>query len=205
MRIEIKCEIEASSKKLRTLDGKIEANTMQPLKSKYWWLFFIRGVLAVLFGIASLLVWPILELGPMWSFFGTYIFIQGALTLMLYLKTKEGKQSLPVLLESVLGISIGVFLVMQTDLGNDVFVVSFVSWGIGTGLCKVVGSVLLYSEQKSYWVLGVTGLLSILFNLMFYVQAELEKGFIVWTLSIYFIVYGVLLTVLGAKLKAWQE
>jgi uncharacterized membrane protein HdeD (DUF308 family) len=178
---------------------------MQPIKSKYWWIFSIRGCLAMLFGFTALLLWPILELGLMGSFFGIFIFIQGALTLIAYLKIKEGTHSLPVLLESVLGIAIGIFLVMQTDLTPDVFVVSFVSWGIGAGLCKAITSLLFYRKQKSYWGLGLIGLLSILFNLMFYVQANLEKGYIVWILSIYFVVYGLLLTIFGFKLKVWRD
>ena len=59
---------------------------MQPKKSGYWWIFFIRGCLAILFGFTALFLWPILELGLMGSFFGVYIFIQGALTLVVYLK-----------------------------------------------------------------------------------------------------------------------
>jgi len=178
---------------------------MQPIKSKYWWIFSIRGCLAVLFGFTALLLWPILELGLMGSFFGIYIFIQGGLTLIVYLKIKEGNRSLPVLLEGVWGIAIGIFLVMQTNLTPVLFMVSFVLWGIGTGLCKVIVSVLLYGKQKFYWVLGLLGLLSILFNLMFYIQADLEKGYIDWILSIYFVVYGLLLTIFGFKLKVWQD
>ena len=86
------------------------------------------------------------------------------LTLIVYLKIRIGHHRQPVLLEGVLGISVGIFLVMQTNLTPTVFVVSFVSWGLGTGLCKVIGSLLIYREKKFYWVLGLVGLLSILFN-----------------------------------------
>jgi uncharacterized membrane protein HdeD (DUF308 family) len=94
-------------------------------------------------GIFGLLLWPILELGPLGSFFGIYIFMQGVLTLIAYLKIKKSSQSLPVLLESVLGISIGIFLVVKTDVIPFVFIVSFITWGIGAGVCQVIRSFFL--------------------------------------------------------------
>ena len=142
---------------------------MQLAHSKYWWTYATRGVLAVAFGLFALLLWPILELGPMGSFFGIFIFIQGALTLIAYLKIKKNSQSLPVLMESVLGISIGTFLVLLTDFTHALFIVSFITWGIGIGICKVIRAVFLYKGQRFFLLLGINGLVSIVFNLMIYI------------------------------------
>ena len=174
---------------------------MQLAHSKYWWTYATRGVLAVGFGLFALLLWPILELGLMASFFGIYIFIQGVLTLVAYLKIKKNDQRLPVLLESVLGISIGTFLVLQTDFTHTLFVVSFVTWGISIGICKVIRAVFLYRNERIFLVLGINGLLSIVFNGVIYVQAEVTQKPIAWILSIYFVVYGLLMIIFGAKLK----
>ena len=91
---------------------------MQRIKSKYWWIFSIRGCLAMLFGCAAWLLWPILELGPMGAFFGAYIFIQGVLTLISFVKINKSYHSLPVLIESVLGISIAILTSNQTKGGS---------------------------------------------------------------------------------------
>jgi len=50
-----------------------------------------------------------------------------------------------------------------------------------------------------------TCLLSILFNVIIYIQAEVTKESIAWILSIYFVVYGLLMIIFGAKLKASKE
>ena len=178
---------------------------MQLIDAKYWWIFSIRGCLAVVFGILALLLWPILELGPMGSFFGIYIFIQGMLTLVVYLKIKKSSKNLPVLLEGLLGISIGTFLVLLTDFTQSLFIVSFITWGIGIGMCKVIRAVFLYRNQRLFLVLGINGLLSIFLNLIIYIQAEVTKEPIVWILSIYFAVYGLLMIIFGAKLKASKD
>ena len=186
-----------------TFDEK--ENSMQSVKSKYWWTFSVRGCIAMVFGILALLLWPILELGPMGSFFGIFIFIQGVLTLIAYLKIKKSSQSLPILLESVLGIAIGTFLVLLTDFTHALFIVSFITWGIGAGMCKVIRAVFLHRAQSVFLVLGINGLLSILFNVIIYIQAEVTKEPIVWILSIYFVIYGLLLIVFGANLKASKD
>jgi len=188
-----------------TSDDRKQENSMQQIKSKYWWTFSIRGFIALVFGIFALLLWPILELGPMASFFGIYIFIQGVLTLVAYLKIKKNSQSLPVLLESVLGLSIGTFLVMLTDFTQTLFIVSFITWGIGAGLCKVFRASFLYRDQRFFVVLGINGLLSILFNVIIYIQAEVTKEPIAWILSIYLVVYGLLMIIFGVRLKASKE
>ena len=177
---------------------------MQRIKSKYWWIFSIRGCLAMLFGCAAWLLWPILELGPMGAFFGAYIFIQGVLTLISFMKINKSYHSLPVLIESVLGMSIGVFLVMQADVTLALFMVCFVSWGFGAGLCKAIGSVLLYRKQRLFWILEINGLVSMVFYLAFYFQAQVTKEPVIWILGIYFMVYGLLMIIFSVKLKASQ-
>ena len=188
-----------------TWDDNAQERSMQHAQSKYWWIYATRGCLSVVFGIAALLIWPILEMGPMGSFFGVFIFIQGLLTLVPYLKMKKRPHRLPVFLESVLGISIGIFLFLMTDFSHALFIVSFISWGIGIGICKVIHAGFLYRNEKIFGVLGLNGLLSILFNLMIYVQAEVTQKPIAWILSIYFLVYGLLMITFGAKLKGKND
>ena len=127
------------------------------------------------------------------------------LTLIAYLKIKKSSRSLPVLLESLLGISIGTFLILLTDFTQSLFIVSFITWGIGIGMCKVIRAVFLYRNQRLFLVLGINGLLSIFLNLIIYIQAEVTKEPIVWVLSIYFAVYGLLMIIFGAKVKTSQD
>jgi uncharacterized membrane protein HdeD (DUF308 family) len=177
---------------------------MQNLQSKHWWTFTIRGCLAVLFGLFALLAWPILELGLLGAFLGIYILIQGVLALIAYLMMPKKAHTLPVLLESVLGIPIGTWLLMLTDFTHPLCIVSFVVWGIGIGFCKVIHAVFLFKDHDIFRVLGVNGLLSILFNVVIYIQAEVTEKPIVWILSLYFVVYGLLMIFFGAKVKASQ-
>lgn len=178
---------------------------MQSINLKYWWTFFLRGCIAVMFGFIAFFLIPILELGTMIPFFGGFILIQGVLAFIAYLMINKNKQSLPVLVESVLGISVGTFLVLLNDFNEALLIVSFITWGISAGICKVIRAAFLYRNQKFYVLLGINGLLSILLNLMIYVQAAVTITPLTGILSIYFVVYGTLLIIFGVRLKTSRE
>jgi uncharacterized membrane protein HdeD (DUF308 family) len=94
---------------------------------------------------------------------------------------------------------------MQADVTLAVFMIYFVSWGFGAGLCKAIGSVLLYRKQRHFWILEINGLVSMVFYLALYFQAQVTKEPIIWILAIYFVVYGSLMIFFGVKLKAPQN
>jgi uncharacterized membrane protein HdeD (DUF308 family) len=94
---------------------------------------------------------------------------------------------------------------MKADMTLAVFMVCFVSWGFGAGLCKAIGSVFLYRKQRLFWIIEINGLVSMAFYLAFYFQAQVTKEPIIWILGIYFVVYGLLMILFGVKLKASQD
>jgi hypothetical protein len=49
--------------------------------SKYWWVFTLRGLIAIAFGLAALL-WPALTLGVMVLLFGLFALFEGGLTIV---------------------------------------------------------------------------------------------------------------------------
>jgi uncharacterized membrane protein HdeD (DUF308 family) len=173
---------------------------MQFIVSKYWWFFFARGCLALLFGLVALVFWPILELVGVGVFFGVFILLQGVIRLITYLKIKGTYKALPFLAESVLGISIGAFLVMYPYVTREIFLVSFVAGGLGVGLLRAIFSFPLFRTQRSFWIFMRSDIVLILLFLVFNFQTALHKQQVVWVLSIYFLVYGFLLIIFGLNL-----
>lgn len=58
--------------------------------SKYWWVFTLRGLIAIAFGLASLL-WPALTLGVMVLLFGLFALFEGGLTIVTSFKKGDEK------------------------------------------------------------------------------------------------------------------
>jgi uncharacterized membrane protein HdeD (DUF308 family) len=175
---------------------------MQFIVSKYWWFFFARGCLALLFGLVALVFWPILELVGVGVFFGVFILLQGVIRLITYLKIKGTYKALPVLAESVLVISIGAFLVTYPYVTTEIFLVSFVAGGLGFGLLRAIFSFPFFRTRRSFWIFMRSDIVLILLFVVFDFQTALQKQQVVWVLSIYFLVYGFPLIIFGLNLMS---
>ena len=186
---------------LKKLKYYKNGDSMQLIESKFWWIFSVRGGLVFLFGLTALVLWPILEFAAMGFSFGVFILVQSVFGLITYLRIKGAYKALPLLAESVLGISIGAFLVLYPNVTVDIFLVSFVVGGIAAGVFRAIFSAPLFRTRRSFWIIMQIDILLLLFFFVFHLQAALDKHRIVWVLSIYFLVYGFLWIIFGVTLK----
>src|SRR5262249_1699856 len=77
------------------------------LMTQNWWALALRGVVAVLFGIAAF-VWPGITLWVLVALFGAYVLVDGIFALVAAF-TRVGRQRWWALLfEGIAGIAIGV-------------------------------------------------------------------------------------------------
>jgi uncharacterized membrane protein HdeD (DUF308 family) len=73
------------------------------------WMFLVRGVLAIVFGVLAL-IWPQLTLEALVYLFGAYVLIEGIFTLITLFTDRASTQSRILgLLEGLLDIGLGIF------------------------------------------------------------------------------------------------
>jgi uncharacterized membrane protein HdeD (DUF308 family) len=85
--------------------------------SKYWWIFAVRGVIAIAFGLASLM-WPALTLGVMVLLFGLFALFEGGLTIVTSLKKGDEKGGWTLLFEGLAGVLVCVIVLLGTSIGS---------------------------------------------------------------------------------------
>ena len=85
--------------------------------SKYWWVFTLRGLLAIAFGLAALL-WPALTLGVMVLLFGLFVLFEGFLTLVPSFGKGDEKGGWTLLFEGVAGLLVCVIVLLGASLGS---------------------------------------------------------------------------------------
>src|SRR5437868_7672719 len=71
----------------------VERNTLsmftnQYLMQRYWWVLALRGLIAVLFGIAALL-WPGLTILALIIIFGAYALVDGVMAVIVSLQERK--------------------------------------------------------------------------------------------------------------------
>jgi len=166
-----------------------------PTMSGTWWAMVLRGIVAVLFGLAALF-WPGLTLFVLLVCFGVYATVDGLLAIVAGIRASGGRRWL-LLAEGALGVLAG--LVVLFWPGTTALVVVYVisAWAIFTGLLKVVMAVAFRREIESGWLMILGGVLSMVFGVILGAMPGAGLVTLVWLIGIYALILGVALVMLG--------
>lgn len=168
--------------------------------SRNWWVYVARGIIAVLFGVAALL-WPAITLGVLVLLFGIYVFIEGLLALGSALKHRDEKGWWILLLEGLAGVLIGALAFLMPGVTAQILLVFIALWAFVTGILELVSAFALRKEIKGEWILGLSGILSMLIGVLLFANPVAGLLMVVWLIGIYAILFGLLLVYLGYKMR----
>jgi uncharacterized membrane protein HdeD (DUF308 family) len=166
-----------------------------------WWLFLLRGIAAIGFGIMAF-AWPALTLGALVVLFGAYVLVDAVFGLVDALRTRTtGSRIWPVVLESVLGIIVGLLTLLMPGVSALVLLMFVAAWAIVGGLLRIVLAFQIRKEITGEWILIVGGVLSILFGTLLIVLPQVGIVTLAWVIGIYAIAFGFLFVVLAVRLR----
>ncbi len=169
--------------------------------ARNWWLVALRGTLAVIFGAAAF-VWPGLTFEVLVLLFGAYAFVDGVLVFSFGLMAAgDREQWWPLVLSGILGIGLGVltFARPETMALALVYVAAF--WAIVTGLLEMVAAVRLRDVISGEWLMGLSGVLSIIFGVLVVAQPNAGALALVYLFGFYAILAGISQISLGFRLR----
>jgi uncharacterized membrane protein HdeD (DUF308 family) len=176
--------------------------------SKYWWIFTLRGIIAIAFGLAALL-WPALTLGVMVLLFGFFALLEGLLTVVTSFRKGEEKGGWTLLLEGLVGLLVCVIVLLGTSIGNMLwpkvaalmFVYYIAGWAMIAGLFKIITAFRIRREVKGEWILGLSGLISLLVGLILIIRPGAGVLAVAWLIGILAIILGIFQILLGLKFR----
>ncbi|MBN2437817.1 MAG: HdeD family acid-resistance protein [Deltaproteobacteria bacterium] len=176
--------------------------------SKYWWVFTLRGLIAMAFGLAALL-WPTLTLYEIILLFGFFTLLDGGLTIFASLLKGNDKARWPQLFEGGFGLAVCVIVLVYANMGSlfwpQVAAITLVyhiaAWAILTGLFKTITTIRLRKEIEGKWALGLCGAVSILAGAILIFRAGAGVLATAWFIGIFAIVLGIFFMFIGLKLR----
>lgn len=172
--------------------------------SQNWWLVILRGVLAILFGVFAF-VWPGLTLLTAIFMFGIYAVVDGLIAIWTSIsRTKDSPRWWTFLLEGLLGIGAGIVALLRPDVATLALIYIIASWAVITGILEIAGAIRLRNEISNEWLLGFSGLVSIILGVFLFLQPLAGSFAIIWTIAAYALIFGVLLIILGFRLRNWK-
>jgi uncharacterized membrane protein HdeD (DUF308 family) len=169
--------------------------------ARNWWAVALRGVAAVLFGVAAL-IWPGLTLGILVLLFGAYVLVDGIFALILAIqRATHHTRWWPLLLEGLAGIVVGLLTFFWPGITALVLLVLIASWAIVTGFLELIAAMELRREIANEWLLGLSGLASVLFGVLLILMPGAGALALVWLIGVYALVFGILLLGLAYRLR----
>ena len=178
---------------------------MVRLLARNWWVLTIRGVLAILFGIATFFL-PGLTLATLALMFGAFAIVDGAFAIASAITGRTG--GMPwwaLLVEGLLGIAAGALTIVWPGITLLTFLYLIAAWAIATGIFEIVAAIRLRKEIEGEWALGLCGVASIVLGLALGGAPLQGLVVIAWIIGVYAIAFGAFLLSLSFRLRKFSR
>ena len=172
--------------------------------SRNWWALALRGLAAVLFGVATF-VWPDISLAVLVACFGAYAFVDGALATVVALSHTKMPYWWVLLLEGLVGIGAGIFTFFYPGITATALLVVIAAWAIITGIFEVITAIQLRHELEGEWLLALSGVMSVVFGVLIAWQPNAGALAVLWLIGAYAIVFGAIEMILAFRLRGLKE
>ena len=170
-----------------------------------WWAVVLRGVLAILFGVIALAL-PGATLTALVLLYGAYALVDGVFSLgVLAFGHRGGRPWWSLLLEGLLGIGAAAVTFFWPGLTLLVLVSIVAAWSIIRGVFLVAAAIRLRKEIKGEWLLALAGVLSVALGALILFMPLAGAVAIAFALGVYAIAFGLVLVVLGVRMKRWSK
>jgi uncharacterized membrane protein HdeD (DUF308 family) len=168
----------------------------------HWWVILVRGIAAVVFGVVAFVL-PGATLLAVIFIWGAYAVIDGAFALyMTYLTARQGRRWWPYLLEGVVGVGAGAVAFGSPGLTALALLYLIAAWAIVTGIVEVVAAVEMRTLIQNEWLLGVAGVLSVVFGVLVAIQPDAGALAVVWIIGTYALLFGIALIGLAFRVRS---
>ena len=167
---------------------------------RHWWLFVVRGVLAIVFGIVAL-IWPGLTKYVLVLLFGAFALVDGIFAVAASITFhKYFERWWAVLVEGLTGIVLGVLTFLWPGITALVLVYFIAAWAVITGIFEIVTATRIRFFIPGEWSMILAGVFSILFGVLLFVFPGAGVVGLVWVIGIFAIVFGVMQLILSSRL-----
>lgn len=169
--------------------------------SERWWVLLLRGIIAVLF---SVMIWmqPKISLAALVILFGAFALADGILGVWTALASRKDRDNWWVLmLWGLVGIGIGILTFVAPAITALALLFYIAIWAIVTGVLEVITAVKLRKEIEGEWLLGLAGVVGILFGILLIARPGIGVLAVLWLIAAYSLILGILLIILSFRVR----
>lgn len=172
--------------------------------TRNWWAEALRGVVAILFGLAAIF-WPTITLTTLVLLFGAFVFLDGVFAIVAAVRAAEqAMRWWPLLLEGIVGIAIGAVSFARPGVTAVALLYLIAAWAIIAGIMRIVVAVEVRREVRGEWLLAMSGALSVLLGVVLVLFPGAGALALVRVIGAFALLYGVLSLILAFQLRDWR-
>jgi uncharacterized membrane protein HdeD (DUF308 family) len=176
-----------------------------------WWVLALRGLIAVLFGLAAFL-WPG-GIGPqalavLVPLFGAYAVIHGIFAIGIAFMERGQFERWWILqhwwlllLEGVVGIAAGIISLAWPSIAIGTLLYVIATWAIVNGLLEIGAAVWLRNVFRDESLPLVGGILSLIVGVILMLRPDAPPLAVLWLFGAFAVSFGVLLTMFALRLR----
>jgi uncharacterized membrane protein HdeD (DUF308 family) len=168
--------------------------------ARNWWAVVLRGICAVLFGLAAF-AWPGITLAILILLYGAYALADGVFAVIWSIRSRHGGFPWGVFLAGLAAIVAGVFAFLWPGLTALALLYLIAAWAIVRGVFEIIAAFHLRKELEHEWLLALSGLASIVLGVFLLAWPGAGVLVALWWIGGFAIVFGLLTIALGFRLK----
>ena len=169
--------------------------------ARNWWLFVLRGIAAILFGILTL-VWPGITITALVILFGAYALVDGIGSLWSAARHRGDRNyRMFSVLEGIAAVVLGILTLIWPGITALALLLLIGAWAVVTGVAEIAAAVRLRKMIRGEAFLALTGVLSIAAGIIIFVRPGAGALGIAIVIGIYALLFGAVLVALGLRFR----
>jgi uncharacterized membrane protein HdeD (DUF308 family) len=169
--------------------------------ARNWWVFALRGVVAILFGVLAF-VRPGITLEALVLLFAFWALFDGILALIGSVGAAEAHEPWwPLVLMGLLGIAAGTLTLKWPGITALALLLVIAYWSIFRGILEIIAAVRLRDLIQGEGWFTIGGLASIAFGVLLVISPGSGLLAVIWLVGIYAVIFGIAQLMLGFRLK----
>jgi uncharacterized membrane protein HdeD (DUF308 family) len=170
-----------------------------------WWLFTLRGIFAIVFGLLAL-IFPGPTMLSLVILFSAYMLVDGIfgiISAVRAIRRKEDRWGL-LIFEGLINIAVGILAFLWPGITVVAFVLLVGAWAIVTGAVMTAAGFRLNVSHGRWWLV-LSGLLSLGFGTLLVILPLIGAVVLTWWIGAYALAFGVALVIFSFKLRSRQH
>lgn len=171
--------------------------------TRKWWLLFVRGLCAILFGVLAV-AWPGITLAALVLIFGVYAIVDGivAISLGLAAGVDGFGQWWQMLLVGIVSLCVGIATFVWPGMTAVVLLAWIAALAILRGIAELAAAVRLRALIQNEWLLVLSAICSILFGVALIARPAAGALAVLWLIGTFAILFGGLLVAFSLKVRS---